>query len=198
MKVIGLTGGIASGKSTVARLLAGMGVPVIDADRISREVVEPGRPAHAEVAARWPQVVRADRTLDRAALGALVFADPAQRRELTAMVMPRIAEEFARQVQALAAAGHPFCVFEAATLLEEKMEHLVAGVLVVSLPPDEQVRRVMARNGLTEAQARARLAAQLPLEEKVRRARWVLENSGPESELEGKVRALWGRIVSEA
>lgn len=198
MKVIGLTGGIASGKSTVARLLAGMGVPVIDADQLAREVVEPGQPALAEVAARWPSVLRADGSLDRRALGAIVFADPAQRRELTALVVPRLVARFEAQREALAARGESRCVFEAATLFEEGLEGAVDGVLVVSLPPDEQVLRVRARNGLTEEEARARLAAQLPLAEKVRRARWVLDNSGPEAELEGRVRALWEQICREA
>ncbi|HEY3446913.1 MAG TPA: dephospho-CoA kinase [Myxococcales bacterium] len=198
MKIVGLTGGIASGKSTVARLIAGLGVPMIDADQLSRDVVEPGTPALAAIAARWPAVLRPDGTLDRKALGAQVFADAAQRRELTAVVLPRITEAFLARVAQLEAAGEPFCVFEAATLFEEKLEHLVAGVLVVSLPPQEQVRRLMARNALTEEEARKRLAAQLPLEEKVRRARWVLQNDGPESELPGKVRQLWERIRREA
>ncbi len=198
MKVIGLTGGIASGKSTVARLLAGMGVPVIDADLLAREVVEPGQPALAGVAARWPSVLRPDGTLDRRALGGIVFADAEERAALTALVLPRLVARFEAQREALAARGERCCVFEAATLFEEGLQGAVDGVLVVSLPPDEQVRRVRARNGLTEEEARARLAAQLPLSEKVRRARWVLDNSGPEAELEGRVRALWEQICREA
>ncbi|MBI5542516.1 MAG: dephospho-CoA kinase [Deltaproteobacteria bacterium] len=197
MKVIGLTGGIASGKSTVARLLAAMGVPVVDADQLAREVVEPGRPAHAAIAARWPQFIRSDGTLDRAGLGALVFADPGQRRELTAKVLPRIIEELDTRKRTLEASGHACCVFEAATLFEERLEHLVDGVLLVSLAPEEQVRRLVARSGLSEAEARARLAAQLPLEEKARRARWVLDNSGPEAGLAAKVRDLWSQILKE-
>lgn len=198
MKLIGLTGGIASGKSTVARLIAGLGVPVVDADQLSRDVVEPGTPALAEIALRWPRCITADGRLDRKAMGALVFADAAQRRELTAIVLPRVTAAFAARADALRARGAPFCVFEAATLYEEKLEHLVVGVLVVSLPPDEQVRRLMARNSLSEEAARARLKAQLPLEEKVRRARWVLDNSGPEAELPARVRAVWERIEREA
>ncbi|MGC4115491.1 MAG: dephospho-CoA kinase [Myxococcales bacterium] len=198
MKIVGLTGGIASGKSTVARLIAGMGVPVIDADQLARDVVEPGTPALAQIAARWPAVVRPDGTLDRQALGARVFKDAGERQELTAIVLPRITEAFLARARELDAAGEPFCVFEAATLFEERLEHLVDGVLVVSLPPQEQVRRLMARNALTEEQARERLAAQLPLEEKVRRARWVLQNDGPEAELPDQARQVWERIRREA
>lgn len=198
MKIVGLTGGIASGKSTVARLIAGLGVPVVDADLLSRDVVEPGTPALAEISRRWPQALRPDGALDRKAMGRLVFADPEERRALTAIVLPRILEAFRARAAALEAAGEPFCVFEAATLYEEKLERLVAGVLVVSLPADEQVRRLMARNALSEDEARRRLAAQLPLEEKVRRARWVLANDGPEAELPAKVERLWERIRREA
>ena len=113
MRIIGLTGGIASGKSTVARLLAGLGVPVIDADLLSREAVEPGTPALAAIAARWPAVIRGDGTLDRAALGAIVFADAAERRALTALVMLRIVALFEERSRALAARGVAHCVFEA-------------------------------------------------------------------------------------
>lgn len=197
MKIIGLTGGIASGKSTVARILAAAGVPVIDADRIAREVVEPGRPALARIAARWPQVIREDRTLDRKRLGEIVFSDAAARAELSQMAMPEIRRVFLERAGQLRQAGHELCVFEAATLFEENMESAVDGVLCVSLPPEDQVRRLMARNGLSEAEARARLAAQLPLSEKVSRSRWVLENAGPAAGLADKVLAMWEKIRRE-
>ncbi len=197
MKLIGLTGGIASGKSTVARLLAERGVPIIDADQLAREVVEPDRPAWREIAARWPQVIRPDRTLDRAKLGAIVFADADERKALSRITIPRIAEATFERVTALRERGEPIAVFEAATLFEEGLEGMVNGVLVVSLPPAEQVKRLMARNGLTEQEAWARLNAQLPLEEKVRRATWVLENSGTPEELRDKVAAIWEKIRAE-
>jgi dephospho-CoA kinase len=198
MKIIGLTGGIASGKSTVARILAEAGVPVIDADQVAREVVEPGREVHARIAARWPQVIREDRTLDRKRLGEIVFSDAVARAELSQMAMPEIRRVFLERATKLREAGHELCVFEAATLFEENMETAVDGVLCVSLSPEEQVHRLMARNGLTEAEARARLAAQLPLSEKVSRSRWVLENAGPAAGLADKVHALWEKIRREA
>jgi dephospho-CoA kinase len=197
MKTIGLTGGIASGKSTVGRMLRALGVPVIDADQLARDVVQPGTPALLAIATRWPQVVGPDGALDRAKLGAIVFSDEGQRRELGAIVVPRIAEAFLSQAGSLAQTGMQRCVFEAATLFEEHLEHLVDGVLVVSLPAGEQVKRLVSRNGLSEAEARARLAAQWPLEEKAKRARWVIDNSGSEADLERVVRETWERICAQ-
>lgn len=194
MKLIGLTGGIASGKSTVAQMLAELGVPIVDADQLARVVVEPGKPAWREIAERWPEVIRPDRTLDRARLGAIVFNDADERRALSRITIPRIAEEALRQVTELRERGEPIAVFEAATLFEEGLEGMVEGVLVVSLPPEQQIARLMARSGLTEAEARARLDAQLPLEEKVRRATWVIDNRGTREELRDKVAAIWEKI----
>lgn len=198
MKLIGLTGGIASGKSAVAALIAGLGVPVLDADQLSRRVVEPGLPAHGEIARRWPQVLLPDGRIDRARLGAVVFADHAQLAELSAIVVPRLLEEFRREARRLELLGHRFCVLEGATLFEEGLDPLFSGVLVVSAPAQEQIARLAARNGYSEEQARQRLAAQMPLEEKLRRARWIVENTGSLAELEARVRELWARIEREA
>ncbi len=197
VKIIGLTGGIASGKSTAAQALKSLGVPVIDADQLSRLVVEPARPAHEAIAHRWPEVVRPDQTLDRARLGAIVFEDRAQLSELTSLVMPAMIDEFHRQVGELERRGESFCVLEAATLFEEGLERLVDGVLVIALPEAQQLQRLKVRNGYTEPEARARFAAQLPLHEKVRRARWVVDNSGDEAELARRVEAVWERIKSD-
>jgi len=197
MKIIGLTGGIASGKSTVARLLASSGVPVLDADLLARDAVEPGTAALEAIAAHWPRVLRADGTIDRAALGAIVFADAGQRQELAAIVLPRITRLFEQRARQLAEAGAALCVFEAATLFEERLEHLVDAVLLVKLAPEEQLQRLMARAGLTRPDAEARLKAQWPLEDKLRRSRWVVDNSGSEADLEKAVREVWERIVNE-
>lgn len=198
MKVIGLTGGIASGKSAVARILARLGVPVVDADQLARRVVAPGRPALGEIRRRWPEAIHPDGTLDRERLGARVFAAGDELRELTALVMPDLLAEFERELATLRAAGEPVAVFEAATLFEEDLDRLTCGVLLVSAPPEAQLRRLMARGGATEAQARQRMAAQLPLEAKLARARWVLDNAGPEDGLEPKVREVWARVLREA
>jgi dephospho-CoA kinase len=197
MKIVGLTGGIASGKSTVAALLEGLGIPVIDADRLGREAMSPGQPAFEEVAARWPKAVRKDGTLDRALLGETVFSDSAQRRELTDLVLPRILEAFESRARVLRASGEPCCVLEAATLLEEGLERMVDGVLLVCASPEAQIARLTARTGLSPERARRRLAAQLPLEAKRGRARWILENDGPQEVLPSRVRELWGRITAD-
>lgn len=193
MKRIGLTGGIASGKSAVAARLAAKGVPVIDADRIAREVVEPGRPALAEIAARWPDVVR-DGALDRKALGAIVFADAQARRELESILHPRIREELARRFLALEREGVPLAVYEAPLLVETGSDAGLDALIVVSAPEEQQIERVMRRDGLDEAQARARLAAQLPAEARLAKATFVVDNSGDLRALERNVDDAWAQV----
>lgn len=193
MRIVGLTGGIASGKSTVARMLAERGVPVIDADAIAREVVAPGTPALAAIAARWPAVIRGG-ALDRPALGAIVFADPAEREALEAIVHPAIAAESGRRLAALAAAGTPIAVYEAALLVERGLDAGLDALVVVALPEEEQVRRLVARDGLEPALARARIASQAPLSEKLRRADYVIDNTGSLDDLRARVDGVWSRL----
>ena len=191
MRVWGLTGNIGAGKSTVARLLAARGVPVIDADQIAREVVQPGRPALGEIAARWPQVIAPDGSLDRKALAARVFADAHERDELNHIVHPRIAEEVSARMGALAGAGHPVAVYEAALIVENGLDRGLDGLIVVTAPPESQIARLRLRDGMTEEEARARIAAQLPAAEKVRKATFVIENAGSERDLEAQVDRLF-------
>lgn len=193
MKRIGLTGGIASGKSVVAARLAARGVPVIDADRIARDVVEPGRPALAEIAARWPAVVRGG-ALDRKALGAIVFAEPGERAALEAILHPRIREELERAFRGLEDAGVPIAVYEAPLLVETGSDAALDALIVVSAPEALQIERVMRRDGLDEAQARARLAAQLSAEARLAKATFVIENSGDLRALERNVDDVWDQV----
>lgn len=193
MKRIGLTGGIASGKSVVAARLAARGVPVIDADRIARDVVEPGRPALAEIAARWPAVVRGG-ALDRKALGAIVFADPGERAALEAILHPRIREELERAFRGLEDEGVPIAVYEAPLLVETGSDAALDALIVVSAPEALQIERVMRRDGLDEAQARARLAAQLSAEARLAKATFVIENSGDLRALERNVDDVWEQV----
>jgi dephospho-CoA kinase len=192
---VGLTGGIASGKSTVARMLAEKGVPVIDADALAREVVEPGTPALARIAARWPEVVR-DGVLDRKALGAVVFARPEERAALEAIVHPAIRAEVERRLAALEAAGAEVAVYEAALLVEAGLDEELDALVVVALPEEEQVRRLVARDGLSAEAARARVAAQAPLAEKVRRADYVIDNTGDLAALRRRVDEVWSALRS--
>lgn len=196
LKLVGLTGGIGSGKSTVGRMVAAHGVPVIDADRLAREVVAPGQPALAEVAAAWPDVIRPDGTLDRRALGARVFADPAARAQLEAITHPRIQQRLHEEAAALAAAGHRLAFYEASLLVEAGRARDFDALVVVVADPDQQRARAMARDGATAADVEARMAAQLPLAEKRKLATHVIDNSGDEAATRAQVDALLAALTS--
>ncbi len=190
MRVWGLTGNIGSGKSTVARLLAARGVPVVDADQIAREVVMPGRPALKEIAGRWPKVISPDGALDRKALAARVFADPKEREELNHIVHPRIAEEVSARLGALAGADHPVAVYEAALIVETRLQDGLDGLIVVTAPEETQIARLLRRDGMTRAEIRERMAAQLPVADKLRHATVVIDNAGGEQDLTAQVDRL--------
>jgi len=197
VRIWGLTGNIGSGKSTVGRMLMARGIPVVDADRVAREVVEPGRPALREIASRFPGSVRADGSLDRKALAARVFADAAERAALNAIVHPRIAEEVARRMAALAASGEKVAVYEAALIVENGLHRGLEGLIVVTAPPEVQIERLRRRDGMTEEEARARIASQLSADEKARAAAVVIENGGSEAELVAQVERLIERLREE-
>jgi dephospho-CoA kinase len=200
MRVFGLTGNIGTGKSTVARLFAERGVPVIDADQVAREVVAPGTPGLAEVSARFPGVLTPQGDLDRKALAARVFSDAQERAALNAILHPLIGREVRARLDRLAARGQPLALYEAALIVENGLHHGLDGLIVVNAPVDEQVRRLALRDGMAEAEARARIAAQLPSHEKVRAADFVIENTGAPELLRAQVarvletlRAGWQR-----
>jgi dephospho-CoA kinase len=178
LKVLGLTGGIGSGKSTVARLIAELGVPVLDADQLAREVVEPGRPALAEVAAAWPQAIGPDGRVDRKRLADIVFADPAQRVRLEAITHPRIQALADERLAELASRAHALAIYEASLLVESGRYKDFDGLVVVTASPETQLERILARGDLTEAEAQARIDAQLPLLAKVRVATHLIDNDG--------------------
>lgn len=200
--VVGLTGGIGSGKSTVAAMFAEHGVPVIDADRIAREVVEPGGPGLAEVVAAFGnEVLGEDGSLDRAALGRRVFEDEGARGRLERILHPRIAQASMERFVALAAQGYPYALYEAALLVEKGRHRTMDALVVVSASEVTQLARVQARDGLDRAAAAARIASQLPLEEKVRVADYVIENDGDLEQTRDQVgtvhRALLERFGGE-
>jgi dephospho-CoA kinase len=201
MVVIGLTGGIGTGKSAVARMLAELGAAVVDSDALAREVVAPGQPALAEIAAAFgPGVLAPDGSLDRRALGRIVFSDPAARRRLEAITHPRIREESARRVEAARAAGYGVCVCDVPLLYEVGYDALglYDEIWVVTAPEEVQLARVRARDGLDEAAARARLAAQWPLALKVRRADRVIDNGGSLAETRRQVEAALAAVTSRS
>lgn len=179
IRVFGLTGGLASGKSTVAARFRARGVPVIDADQIAREVVEPGSEGLDRVVEAFGEGVLApDGSLDRAKLGDLVFAAPERRRALNGILHPRIAALSAQRIAALDAAGEPLACYEAALLVENYLGDAFRPLVVVAVPPEVQIARARLRDGSTEEQARARVAAQLPLATKIAAADHVIDNAG--------------------
>lgn len=198
MKLYGLTGGIASGKSTVSRMLRALGAELIDADQIAREVVEPGQPALAEIAARFPGVLTPEGRLNRPALGTRVFADEAERRALNAIIHPRIQAAVVARTQALAARGVAQVLYDAPLLIENGLHQGMDGVVLVAVPPEVQEARLIARDGLSPKEARARIASQLPLEEKRRHATWVVDNSGSLEATRAQVETIWREIQARA
>lgn len=199
---IGLTGGVASGKSTVASALRALGAAVIDADVLAREVVHPGGPAYRDVVDAFGRsVVAADGTLDRAALAARIFSDPDARQRLNTLTHPhirrRMADEAARLTEA---ADASVIVFDIPLLLDttDGRDLDLDGIIVVYADADIRVRRLVARNRLSEEEARRRLAAQVPLEEKKARATWVIDNSGAPEETRAQVERLWQVLSARA
>lgn len=190
MRLFGLTGGIATGKSTVSSMFRAAGLPVIDADELARKVVEPGQPAHAQIAARFPGVIGADGRLDRAKLGARVFADPTERAALGAITHPRIQALAMERTAALAASGASVAIYDAALLIENKLHEAMDGVILVTCPRQVQLARLMARNTFSEAEARARITSQLSLEQKVPFATWIVDNGGSLEATQAQVEKL--------
>ena len=189
---VGLTGGIASGKSTVSRMLAEKGIPVIDADAIAREVVEPGSEGLAEVAGAFgPGVLTPKGRLDRARLGERIFSDGAERRKLESILHPRIIGEQDRRLDGLERRGEaPFAVVDAALMIESGGYRRFDVLVVVDCPEAQQIERLRARNGLDAAAAAARIKAQMPLSEKVKLADRVIDNGGSVLETRALVDSL--------
>ncbi|HEY5948594.1 MAG TPA: dephospho-CoA kinase [Kofleriaceae bacterium] len=192
--VIGLTGGIASGKSAVAKLLQARGAAVIDADKLARDVVAPGQPALAELVARFgAAILAANGTLDRKRLAAIAFSDEQARRDLNRITHPRIASASAQAIATWSDAGANVVFYEAALLIENRVHTGLSGVIVVSAPAEIQQQRLMARDSLSAEDALARIAAQLPLADKLKVATWVIENHGDLDALTVEV----DRVVAE-
>lgn len=196
MIIVGLTGGIACGKSAVAGLLRERGVPVIDADAVSREVVAPGTPGLAQIVAAFGQeALGPDGALDRAAMRRRIAHDPEAKRRLEQITHPAIAGAVGQRLQALAAGGAPVAVVEAALMIETGSYRAYTVVIVVSCAPERQLARLMARDGATEADARALIASQLPLADKERVATHVIRNDGDFDALRAAVDAVWAAVA---
>ncbi|PKL95798.1 MAG: dephospho-CoA kinase [Gammaproteobacteria bacterium HGW-Gammaproteobacteria-8] len=186
--VVALTGGIASGKTAVSDAFAALGVPVIDTDRIAREVVAPGSPGLAEVLAAFGGSMRApDGSLDRAALRQVIFTDADARSRLEAILHPRIAAEAHRRMKTV---RYPYCILVVPLLVESGLFEDADRILVVDVPESVQIQRLMRRDAADRAQAEAALAAQISREQRLARADEVIDNSGSLAELQAHVAEL--------
>lgn len=196
MHLVGLTGGIGSGKSAVSALLASRGAVVLDADVMAREVVEPGTPGLAEVVdAFGDDVLGEDGSLDRAWLGRRVFGDPSELARLNAIVHPRVAERFAEDLSLAEASGARVVVHDMPLLVENGLADRYDAVVVVVASPETQLDRLVRLRGMSEADARARIAAQARVEDRLAVATHVIHNDGSIEELEPQVDQLWKALV---
>ncbi|MFF7649847.1 dephospho-CoA kinase [Streptomyces sp. NPDC007983] len=197
MLKLGLTGGIGAGKSEVSRILVSYGAVLIDSDRIAREVVEPGTPGLAAVVAEFgPDVLTDDGRLDRPKLGGIVFNDPERLRALNAIIHPLVRD---RSAELQADAGPEAVVVHDVPLLAENgLGSLYDLVLVVDATPETQLDRLVRLRGMTEDEARARMAAQATREERLAVADVVIDNDGPLEQLEPRVRKVWAELVERA
>ena len=197
MKVIGLTGGIATGKSTAAKLLRyEFSAPVIDADRLAREVVAPGKPTLAKIVEKFGKdVLLADGTLDRAKMRALIVADADARHALEAITHPAIQEAMLRKLSSMAMEGAPVAVIEAALMVETGSYLVYEAVIVVGCSPETQLKRLIARDNCTEADARAMIGTQLPIAEKEKHGTYVIHNDGTTDELKAAIMKIWADIM---
>ena len=195
MKLLGLTGGIASGKSTVAAILRRLGAAIINADELSREVVQPGQEAWKEIVDTFgPAILQEDKTLDRRKLRKIVFDDPEARKKLEAIIHPRVRALAERKISELAAAGSSIIVYEVPLLFEAQIHLWLRPVILVACDVGTQKKRLLERDHLTEPEAQQHLDAQMSLEDKRKLADYVIENDGNLEELERQVRAVLQKI----
>ena len=200
MRIIGLTGGIACGKSTVSNVLKDCGARIVDADAIAHELSRPNQPIfHVYVELFGPEIVTPEGTLDRAEIARRVFSDTVLRDKMNARVHPIIRAAAEERLDAAHMDGTAVVVLDVPLLFEAGWDALTNDTWVVALPPEEQLARLLARDHtMDEAEARARIAAQMPLAEKCMRADVVIDNSGTREETKERVEKLWGTYLGRA
>ena len=199
MRRVALTGGIATGKSYVRAQLEKLGVPTIDADTLAREAVAPGTPGLAAVVERFgPEVLAPSGALDRHKLASIVFMDPAARRDLEAIVHPAVRRATDAWFDGLDHARYALAVADIPLLYEVGRDRDFDAVIVTAVDPDTQLRRVIERDGATEAEARQRLAAQLPIADKVQRADYVVRTDGTFEQTDEQVRTVLAQLQADA
>jgi dephospho-CoA kinase len=197
--LVGLTGGIATGKSTVSAMLRELGCVIIDADLLAREVVEPGEPAHRDIVAEFgSEIVQPDGTLDRKKLGAIVFADPTRRRRLEELTHPRIRERFARRLQALDDEGFSgLVIFDAPVMIESGNYRHVDKLVVVATDEVTQHARLRGRDGASEQEAVRRIASQMPVKDKAALADHVVDNAGDRAATLAQVKRVHAALLAD-
>jgi len=194
--LVGITGGIASGKTTVTHMLRQLGAPLIDYDVISRQVVEPGKPAWKEIVDYFgSQILLDDRNIDRKKLAKIIFPDPEKRKKLELMTHPRIHQEFVAQLTEMAR-KIPGLILQVSIplMIEQSLQYMFHKLVLVYIPEGKQMERLMARDKISEKEARTIINAQMPIEEKVGYADFVIDNSGSKSETKKQVQDLWHRL----
>ena len=195
MKLLGLTGGIASGKSTVAAILRRLGASIINADELSREVVRPGQDAWNEIIKSFgSDILQEDKTLDRRKLRKLVFDNPEARKKLEAIIHPRVRALAERRISELAASGSSIIVYEVPLLFEAQIHLWLRPVILVACNVETQRKRLLERDHLTQLEVQQHLDAQMNLEEKRKLADYVIENDGALEDLEQQVRTVLQKI----
>jgi dephospho-CoA kinase len=199
VNLIGLTGGIASGKSTVAAILRRLGAAIVNADELSREVVQPDKEAWREIVnAFGAEVLQSDRTIDRQKLRKIIFSDPEARKKLEAIIHPRVRALAKERCQEHAAAGFEIVVYEVPLLFEGNLQDSLRPVVLVATDVATQKKRLKDRDHLTESEAAKHIAAQMSLDEKRRLADFVIENDGSLEDLERRVREVLAKIKDSA
>jgi dephospho-CoA kinase len=191
VKLVGLTGGIASGKSTVAKILQSLGAAIVNADDLAREVVEPGHEAWQEIVASFGAgVLQSDQNLDRQKLRMLIFNQPEARKRLESIIHPRVRALAEERIRQYAAAGYPVVIYEVPLLFEGNLQEWLRPVILVACDVDTQTVRLQKRDHLTAADAEKHIAAQMSLDDKRRLADYVIENNGSLEDLERQTRQI--------
>ncbi|MEC2130155.1 MULTISPECIES: dephospho-CoA kinase [Brevibacillus] len=196
--ILGLTGGIATGKSTVTGMLRERGIPVIDADQIAREVVEPGKPAYEAIVRHFGrEILLEDGQIDRKKLGEVVFSDETERQKLNAIVHPEVRRVMREEAEAAEAGGAEIVFMDIPLLFESKLQHMVEKIAVVYAPADMQLARMIERDELEEEQAHKRLRAQFPIDQKKSEADFLIDNSASREETVKQVEQMLAVIRAE-
>ncbi|HEX9146320.1 MAG TPA: dephospho-CoA kinase [Candidatus Binatia bacterium] len=195
MKLVGLTGGIASGKSTVAAILRRLGAEIINADELAREVVEPGREAWQEIVATFGSgILQEDQAIDRRKLRDVIFNDPQARKKLETIIHPRVRTLAEEKIRACEAAGSALVVYEVPLLFEALIHHWIRPVILVACDIETQKSRLKERDRLSDAEAQRHIESQMSLEEKRKLADYTIENNGTLADLEAQVKAIVEKI----